>query len=50
MAMSKVGSIRNAPYLQLGPVESGLDIIESVSRNTENLKQKLVDTYLQKPL
>lgn len=45
---TKVGSIVECPIPSQVCWESGLGIIESVSWNTEYLKQKLVDTYLQK--
>lgn len=45
---TKVGSTVEWPIPSQVCWESGLGIIESVSWNTENLKQKLVDTYLQK--
>lgn len=48
MATQRWVPLWNVPYPARSVGESGLDIIESVSLNTENLKQKLVDTYLQK--
>lgn len=45
---TKVGSDVQGPMPSQGRWESGLGVVDSVSWGIENLKQKLVDTYLQK--
>lgn len=44
----KVGSIVEGPMLSKGCWESGCGVVDWVSWDIENLKWKLVDTYLQK--